>query len=220
MIDIALIAPVRAYRDALAAALASDSDLRIVVQATSFVDAASSIAPRYPPVTLIDFAVSDFLLVLGAVHRAAPGTLLVGIGIEPRRDHSELVIRAAEAGLRGFLDADQPLEDMVEAVRLALKGESSCSPRIAALLLASMQRHPGPPRSPGLLSPTAALTPREAIVAELVGLGLTNRQIASRLVVGESTVKTHVHSILMKLGVAHRTEILIAGTARGDSGRV
>jgi two-component system, NarL family, nitrate/nitrite response regulator NarL len=219
MVDIALIAPVRAYRDALAAALASDSEFRIVAHATSFVDAVSSVRSRYPPVTLIDFAVDDFIWGLDAVHRTAPGTLLVGIGIEPRRAHSELVIRAAEAGLTGFLDADQPIEDIVQAVRLALKGESLCSPRIAALLLAAMQRHPDPSRIPGSRSAITALTPREAIVAELIGLGLTNRQIASRLIVGESTVKSHVHSILMKLGVAHRTDILIAGSAGGDSGR-
>ncbi|MFB6608740.1 LuxR C-terminal-related transcriptional regulator [Agromyces sp. NPDC056379] len=219
MTDIALIAPVRAYREALAATFASDSEFRIVAQATSFVDAVSSIVPRQPPVALIDFAVADFLWVLGAVHRAAPRTLLVGIGIEPRRDHSELVIRAAEAGLTGFLDADQPIEDIVEAVRLALRGESSCSPRIAALLLHALQRHPEPPAVFGALPAGAALTPREALVADLVGQGLTNRQIASRLVVGESTVKTHVHSILMKLGVAHRTEIFVGGGGRGDSRR-
>ena len=219
MTDVALIAPVRAYRDALAAAFASESEFRIVAQATSFVDAVSSIAPRYPPVTLIDFAVADFLWVLGAVRRAAPRTLLVGIGIQPRRDHSELVIRAAEAGLTGFLDADQPMEDVLQAVRLALRGESSCSPRIAALLLASMQRRPEPPTSLGTLPSATALTPREAIVAELVGLGLTNRQIASRLIVGESTVKTHVHSILAKLGVDHRTEINAWQHRHGRSGR-
>jgi two-component system, NarL family, nitrate/nitrite response regulator NarL len=210
MIEIAIIAPVRAYRDALADALASDSEIRVVARGTSVVDAVASIGPRHPAVTLIDFAVAELVKVLSALHRASPRTLIVGFGIETRRDHSELVVRAAEVGLSGFIDADQPLMDIVQAVRLALRGESPCSPRIAALLLAAMQRHSEPPRSPGVPPPASALTPRESVVAELVCLGLTNRQIASRLVVGESTVKTHVHSILAKLGVAERGEIVIS----------
>lgn len=212
MTDVALIAPVRAYRDALAASLASDSEFRIVAHARSFADAVSSLEPCFPRLTLLDFTVADFLPVLAAVRRAAPRTLIVGIGIEPCREHSEFVLRAAEAGLTGFLDADQPVEDVVQAMRLALRGQSSCSPRVAAILLAAMQRHPESPTSRTDLHETAALTPREALVAELVGRGLTNRQIASRLVVEESTVKTHVHSILAKLGVAHRTEVALATT--------
>jgi DNA-binding NarL/FixJ family response regulator len=208
VIDIALIAPVRAYRDALGTVLSHDPEFRIVAEATSFVDAVAAIAPRHPAVTLIDFAVAEFIGVLSAVHRAAPGTILVGFGIEPSRDHSELVVRAAEVGMTGLIDSDQPLEELARAVRLALRGESSCSPRIAALLLSAMKRHPDPPRVPRV-GTGPALTPRESVVAELVCRGLTNRQIASHLVVGESTVKTHVHAILTKLGVTQRSEIML-----------
>ncbi len=207
MIDIALIVPVRAYRDALATALDSHDDFRVVAQENAHADTLAAIVRHPPAVTVVDFAVADFLGVLTAVQRIAPACALVGFGIEPRRDHSELVVRAAELGLAGFIDADQPLEDIPRAVRLALRGESSCSPRIAALLLAAMQRHPEPPRHPAGAIATVALTPRELIVAELVARGLTNRQIAAHLIVGESTVKTHVHSILAKVGVTRRSEI-------------
>ncbi|WP_353814988.1 LuxR C-terminal-related transcriptional regulator [Agromyces sp. SYSU T00266] len=219
MIDVALIAPVRAYRDALAATIAADSEFRIVVHAPSFADAVSSIVPHFPRVALLDFSVADFLVVLRSVRRTAPTTVLVGMGIEPCREHSELVVRAAEAGLAGFLDADQPIEDVVGAMRLALRGESSCSPRAASLLLAAMQRQPVAPIGGDAPPATAALTPREALVAELIASGLTNRQIASRLVVEESTVKTHVHSILTKLGVAHRTDVMLAATEHAGSWR-
>lgn len=212
MIDLALIAPVRAYCDALGAVLAHEPEFRVVAQASSFLEAVAAIEQKRPAVTLIDFAVADFLGVLVAVHRAAPGTILVGFGIEPSRDHSELVVRAAEVGMTGLIDRDQPVEELARAVRLALRGESSCSPRVAALLLHAMKRHPDPPQSPR--PPGPSLTPREQVVAELVSRGLTNRQIASRLVVGESTVKTHVHAILSKCGVAHRSEIVLVADSR------
>lgn len=208
MIDLVLVAPVRAYRDALVGAFALEAEFRIVGHAASFTDAASGIAPRHPRVTLVDFAAVNLLALVQAVRRAAPSTLLVGFGIEPTREHGELVVRAAEAGVKAFIDADQPVEDIIGAVRLALCGQSSCSPRIAALLLRAMQRQPEPPHHPPTApSPTPALTRREHLVAQLAATGLTNRQIAARLVLGESTVKTHVHSILAKLGLAQRNEI-------------
>jgi two-component system nitrate/nitrite response regulator NarL len=210
MFEVVLVAPVRAYREAFSLAFGRDPDIRIVAHASSFSEAVSAIAPRHPAVTLIDFAIADFLSVLASAKRAAPSTLTIGFGIEPRRDNAERVVRAAEAGLAGFIDADQPIEDVVGAVRLALRGESSCSPRVAAILLHAMRAHPEPPHNPGPAAASAVLTPRERVVADLASRGLTNRQIAARLVVGESTVKTHVHSVLAKLGVTHRSEIMLS----------
>lgn len=206
MVDVVLVAPVRAYRDALAGAF-EQTEFRIVAHAGTYVEAVSCITPRHPAIALVDFALVELPALLQSVRRDAPRTRVVGFGIEASRDHSEAVVRAAEAGLAGFIDADQPVEDVISAVRLALRGQSSCSPRIAALLLQSMQRRPQPPALPGSSTLLVPLTPRECVVADLVSRGLTNRQIATRLVVGESTVKTHVHSILHKLSVTHRSEI-------------
>ncbi|GAA1061409.1 LuxR C-terminal-related transcriptional regulator [Agromyces bracchium] len=207
MIEVVLVAPVRAYREAITAAFAVGEEFHIVSHGQTVVEAMSCVAPRHPHVTLVDFALSDFLGVLRAARGLAPSTLLVGYGIDVSRHQTDLVLRAAEAGLTAFVEAEQPIDDIAAAVRLALRGESSCSPRVATILLQAMRRHPEPPRSPLAVIGAAELTPRERVVADLVARGLTNRQIASRLVVGESTVKTHVHSVLAKLGVAHRTEI-------------
>ncbi len=210
MIEIVLVAPVRAYRDGIAAALGRLPEIGAVPHGSSYLEAAAAIAPRQPAITLIDFAVRDLLATLFSVHRLAPLTRILGLGIECSRAHSESVVRAAEAGLSGFIDADQPMADVVTSVQLALRGQSPCSPRIAALLLQAMQHRPTPPAAPGATSTTsrpALLTPRELVVADLAANGLTNRQIAAKLVLGESTVKTHVHSILRKLGLDHRGEI-------------
>lgn len=210
MIEIALIAPVRAYRDAVAGALRSAPEIGTVLHGPTFLEATASIAPRQPDVALVDFAVPDLLVTLLNVRRQAPTTRVLGLGIESNQAHCESVIRAAEAGIVGFIDADQPMEELITCVRLALRGQSPCSPRIAALLLQAMRRRPVPPPLPASAAAdvgASALTPRQKVVADLAARGLTNRQIASRLVLGESTVKTHVHSILGKLGLERREEI-------------
>ncbi|MFE9775569.1 LuxR C-terminal-related transcriptional regulator [Streptomyces sp. NPDC005931] len=219
MIDLMLVLPVRAYRDALVAVLEAESGLRLVCEASTAAEALARLTPHEPAVVLLDFGIADVLPLLCALRRAAPATHLVGIGVGHGRRHTEAVVRAAEAGVAGFVDADQPLPDVVTAVRLAVRGESWCSPRIAALLLQAMRRRPTPPAmaagrpGPAPLAPDATgarLTPRERLVAELAARGMTNRQISAHLVVGESTVKTHIHAILRKLQLRRREEIVVS----------
>lgn len=211
MIEIALVAPVRAYREALAEAIRSLSEIRAVTHGAGYMEAVATIVPRHPALTLVDFAVPELLETLAQVRRHSPATLVLGLGIDASRAHSESVIRAAEAGLVGFIDADQEIDDLIGCIRLALRGQSPCSPRIAALLLQAMRRRPILPPLPGVGAPddlAVPLTPRETVVANLAARGLTNRQIAAQLVVGESTIKTHMHSILSKLGLRRREEIV------------
>lgn len=213
MIDLVLIAPVRAYREALALAIDADPHLELLAGVASGPEALACMVPRQPTVALLDFSVDSVVPLMASLRRTAPTTRLVGIGISTGQGQSEAVVRGAEAGLAGFVDADQPLDDVLGAVRLAARGESPCSPRIAALLLQALQRRPEPPRMPHQMKgPTPArLTPRELVVAELAQRGLTNRQIASRLVLGESTVKSHVHAILRKLDLDSRGQITLIG---------
>jgi len=211
VIDLVLIAPVRAYRDALAAVITAELGLQLLTHASSSDEALAQVSPRTPAVALLDMGTEQALGGLTALQRSAPSTRLIGIGVGTGPDQAEVVVRAAESGVSGFVDADQPLGDVVGAIHLAVRGQSSCSPRIAALLLQALQRRPAPPQLPAPLSADGGpgLTPRERVVAELAALGMTNRQIASRLVLGESTVKSHIHSILRKLKVEHRDQILL-----------
>ena len=208
--DIGLIAPVRAYRDALAAIIDSHLDLRLVAHGSSYAGAMSQLSAWQPAVMLVDFAVYDLVGVVSSLRQEMSTIRVLGFGIEPSRAHSEAVLRAAELGMVGFIDSDQPTEDLIDAVRLVLQGQSPCSPRIAALLLQAMQQRPALPllslgtETTGVIT---NLTPKERMVAELVSQSMTNRQIAARLVIEESTVKTHVHSILGKLGLVDRHQI-------------
>jgi DNA-binding NarL/FixJ family response regulator len=210
VISVVLVAPVRAYSDALAAVIEAESDIRVTDCIATASEALACLSRRQPAAALLDFSTDSLVTVMPSLRRTSPATRLIGIGISAQRQ-AEDVIRCAEEGLAGFVDADQPISDVTTAVRQAVRGESPCSPRIAALLLQALQRRPSPPSMPrrDLAPEFRSLTPRELVVAELAGLGLTNRQIASRLVLGESTVKSHLHSVLRKLGLDSRDQIAL-----------
>ncbi|MDQ0079516.1 DNA-binding NarL/FixJ family response regulator [Arthrobacter oryzae] len=212
LVEVALIAPVRAYRDALAAAMSEGNEFKVVCLASSAPEALARMSQVPPPVALLDFGIDDLMQLLSSLRRVSPATQLIGMGVCETAAHSAAVVAAAEAGLVGFVDADQPVSDIATAVRLAIHGQSSCSPRIAALLLQALRRLPAPPPMPLIPSDPsgATLTSRERVVAELIATGLSNRQIATHLILGESTVKSHVHSILGKLGLSSRDQVLPA----------
>lgn len=201
-------------------AIDTDPNLELLAGVSGAPEALACMVPRQPTVALLDFSLDSVVPLMGSLRRTAPSTRLVGIGISTGQGQSEAVVRGAEAGLAGFVDADQPLSDVLAAIRLAARGQSPCSPRIAALLLQALQRRPEPPRMPHQLKGQglARLTPREVVVAELAQRGLTNRQIASRLVLGESTVKSHVHAILAKLALESRDQISLIGPASSTGG--
>lgn len=208
MADVILVAPVRANREAICLVIESNTDLRVTAHSSSFRDAWAEATARPPDVTLLDFNLPEFLSVLSLVKSHAPSTAAVAFGIDTHQEHTQQIVRAAEAGLNGFVDADQPLRDIVDAVRLVTHaGAAPCSPRIASILLHDMKLHPRSAVVGSARGRTMDLTARELEVAKLASAGLTNRQIATRLVLGESTVKTHIHSALAKLGVTNRSQI-------------
>jgi DNA-binding NarL/FixJ family response regulator len=222
LIEVIVIAPVRAHWDALRAAM-REGGLAVVAGACTAAEAVASIAPRQPAVALLDFGSEDLARTLALLPKVTPSTRLVAYGIRTTRNHRENVVNAAQSGVMAFVGADQPLDDVVLAATLAVRGESSCDPRIAAVLLRSLRRLPAPPQVPLLTTDAAsgeALTPRERLVAELAASGMTNRQIAAQLVLGESTVKSHIHAVLRKLRITTRKALpsRLDPVAHGDVG--
>ncbi|WP_404392632.1 LuxR C-terminal-related transcriptional regulator [Humibacillus xanthopallidus] len=228
MIEVVVIAPVRAYREAMAAVVERASDMSVLSHVPSTTEALAAVSRRQPTAVLLDFSVGEVAEAVASLRRTAPSSRVIGMGINETRAHAEAVVRCAVAGASGFVDADQPLIDLLAAVRVSCVGQSPCSPRVAALLLQTMQRRPdttwagGPGHGGGMGAsrPAASLTPRERTVAELASRGLTNRQIARQLFIGESTVKSHIHSVLTKLGLRGREDIVgrLVGGPAGDAG--
>jgi DNA-binding NarL/FixJ family response regulator len=126
-------------------------------------------------------------------------------------DLDEYVFDALRAGASGFLLKDVTAERLFEAVRVVASGDALLAPAATRRLIAEFGRL-APPSAPVVL---AALTPRETEVLRLVAEGLSNPEIAARLVVTEETVKTHVSHVLAKLSLRDRTQAVIAAYESG-----
>jgi DNA-binding NarL/FixJ family response regulator len=129
-------------------------------------------------------------------------------------DLDDYVFDALRAGASGFLLKDVTAERLFDAVRVVAAGEALLAPAVTQRLISEFTRlRPAPAAAarPAL----ASLTPRETEVLILVAEGLSNHQIAARLVVTEETVKTHVSRVLHKLGLRDRTQAVIAAYESG-----
>ena len=118
----------------------------------------------------------------------------------------EYVVGALRAGASGFLLKESPPEDILRAIHIVAAGEALIAPEVTRAVIDELARRP---RRPDLSGPLETLTPREHEVLRLLAEGLSNAEIADRLVVGEGTVKTHVARILAKLGVRDRVQAVI-----------
>ncbi len=123
-------------------------------------------------------------------------------------DLDEYVYEALRAGASGFLLKDASAEQLAEAVRVVAAGDALLAPGVTRRLIAEFSRLDPRPRTP-LRQKADGLTERETEVLALIAQGLSNAEIAVRLVVAEQTVKTHVGRILVKLGLRDRTQAAV-----------
>ena len=128
-------------------------------------------------------------------------------------DLDEYVYEAMRAGASGFLLKSARPQQLVDAVRTVVAGDALLAPEITHRLLAEFLRRPPPGATarPGL----DELTKRELEVLQLIAAGLSNAEIAARLIVGEETVKTHVSRVFLKLGLRDRVHAVIAAYETG-----
>jgi len=134
----------------------------------------------------------------------APATRVLILGLSEEKQD---VLRYIEAGAAGYILKDSSREDLIQTVRLANRGEARLSTRMAGVMMERLSNlarmFSGMERR---IDGDVRLTPRELEVLRFIAEGLTNQEIASRLVVEVGTVKNHVHSILEKLNVSSRDE--------------
>jgi DNA-binding NarL/FixJ family response regulator len=144
---------------------------------------------------------------------AAPQTSAVRVLILTTFDLDEYVFAALRAGASGFLLKDTPPADLLAAIRVVAAGDALLAPGVTRRLIAEFTRRPEPrPRPSATLD---EITEREREVLTLIGLGLSNTEIASHLQVSLSTAKTHVGRLLMKLGARDRAQLVIAAYDTG-----
>jgi DNA-binding NarL/FixJ family response regulator len=144
---------------------------------------------------------------------AGPQTSAARVLILTTFDIDEYVFDALRAGASGFLLKDTRPADLLDAIRVVAAGDALLAPAVTRRLIEEFTRRPAPRQPPA--PAIDEVTEREREVLTLVGLGLSNAEIADRLHVSLSTAKTHVGRLLMKLGARDRAQLVIAAYNSG-----
>jgi DNA-binding NarL/FixJ family response regulator len=194
--------------------LAAEPDLVVVGEADDG-DAAVRLATTLrPDIVLMDVRMPglDGVGATRAITRDGLATHPIRVLILTTYHVDEAVYAALRAGADGFLLKDAAPDELVAAVRAVVAGEAWLDPAVARGLLAEFAARP----MPNVDTPAMRrLTPREREILILMAHGLSNAEIAERLVVGEATVKTHAGRVVMKLGVRDRTQAVVAAYQSG-----
>lgn len=200
-------------RAGFAALLDTQSDFTVVGAAADGSEAVDLCQRHRPDVVLMDVRMP----VMDGIE--ATSRIVAGDSTRPRVlvlttfDLDEYVYDALAAGASGFLLKDVTAERLFDAVRVVAAGEALLAPAITRRLIGEFARlRPRPSTGPQAF---AALTPRELDVLRLIAEGLSNPEIADRLVIGEETVKTHVSRVLAKLGLRDRTQAVVTAYESG-----
>jgi DNA-binding NarL/FixJ family response regulator len=193
-------------RAGLRGVLASDERIEVVGEAADGRDALYRTRLLRPDVILMDVRMPDVdgISATGQVLAAFPEVKVV---ILTTFEQDDYIFGALSAGASGFLLKRTPPEQLVAGIHTIAAGDSLLSPSVTSRVVERMAHQPGPDASRNAL--LEELTPRESEVLGLVARGLSNGEIATTLVVEESTVKTHVKRILSKLGVRDRVQAVI-----------
>ena len=183
-------------RRGLATFLKVFDDLQLAGEAESGAAAIKLCGEILPDVVLMDMVMPDMdgAAATRAIRQQFPQVQIIALTSFKEGD---LIKKALEAGAIGYLLKDVSADDLVRAIRAAHAGRATLSPEAAQSLVETANQPP----TPGL-----DLTEREREVLALMVEGLNNTQIAGRLTVSPSTIKSHVSNVLSKLGVASRTE--------------
>ncbi|ALN16608.1 response regulator [Acidipropionibacterium acidipropionici] len=199
-----------AVRAGVAAILTADPDIRILGEAATGHDAIHLIDSREPDVVVLDLQLPD----RGGIDicREITARTATRVLILTAYEISDNITAALDAGAAGFLAKTAEPQQMIDAVHAVAAGQAYLTPSVTRHVIAQATGRSTSARTTSAGAPE--LTDREQEVLQLVAEGLTNKQIAQRLVISPATAKTHLARIMQKLGVSTRTQAaMLARTA-------
>jgi DNA-binding NarL/FixJ family response regulator len=195
--------------------LSAEPDLTIVGEAADGASGVEAARRLQPDVVLMDIRMPGMDGIAATRALAGPGVenpakvlILTTFGLD------EYVVEALRAGASGFLLKDAPPEDLVDAIRIVAAGEALLAPSVTRRLLDRVASRL-PPATENAIPALSELTDREMEVLKLIARGLSNAEIAEKLVVSETTVKTHVSRVLAKLEIRDRVQAVILAYETG-----
>ncbi|MEU8887012.1 response regulator transcription factor [Streptomyces sp. NPDC048442] len=213
----AVVSPIRVLivddqmmvREGFSVLLNAMPDIEVVGEAVDGRQAIAQVAALHPDVVLMDIRMPE-LNGIEATRAIVAANADAKVLVLTTFDLDEYVYQALRAGASGFLLKDASARQLAEGVRVVAGGDALLAPAVTKRLIAEFSKitEPGA-RQPASLAQIGDLTDRETEVLVLIAHGLSNGEIASRLVVAESTIKTHVSRILVKLGLRDRTQAAV-----------
>lgn len=193
---------IRLYREGLERVLRESPEFALVGAVGTAAEAVEQTRKLAADVALIDMAMGGAFAVAKEIARAGSPSKIVALGMP--EDETQ-VLSCVQIGIAGYVTRDGSVEDVIAAIKAAARGEVHCSPKIAGSLFrriaALSTERPG-------RAPAGSLTAREAQILKLVQEGMSNKMISRTLGIELPTVKNHVHSILVKLGIHRRAEAI------------
>lgn len=210
MLTVAIVDDNRLVREALTALLDQIPDLRVVgagVADPAFIDQVK------PDVLLLDVGLrdDDSLGVAAALTKRAPGTRIIVMDLLPM---NEDIVQFVNAGVSGFVLKDATFDEFVATIRAVAGGGKVLPPRMAESLFSQIASAAAATEGHAQVLEDVRMTKREREVIELIGEGLSNKEIAQRLNIAAHTVKSHVRNVMEKLTL--HTRLQIAAYARRD----
>ncbi|WP_327582372.1 response regulator transcription factor [Nonomuraea sp. NBC_00507] len=186
--------------------LSNDPTIQIIGQASTGREAIERACRLRPDVVLMDIRMPDLdgIATTRELSRMAPD---VKVLILTTFDQDDYIFGALRAGASGFLLKRTRPEELITAVHVIAAGDSLLSPPVTRRVIDRMAQQPTPDLTDQ--ARVAGLTPREREVLQLIARGLSNREIAAAFVVEESTIRTHVKRLLMKLDLRDRVQAVI-----------
>jgi DNA-binding NarL/FixJ family response regulator len=210
-ISVLVVDDQRLVRAGFRVILTAEPDMTVVGEAGDGVEAIDLTRQLSPAVVLMDIRMPtlDGLAAARTILAETPSQVLMLTTF----DTDEYVYAALRAGASGFLLKDAPSEQLVHAVRSVARGDALIDPAITRRLIGQFIHATRPLQDPP--AQLAELTARERDVLRQVAQGHSNAEIAQRLIIEESTVKTHVARILMKLGLRDRVQAVVLAYETG-----
>jgi DNA-binding NarL/FixJ family response regulator len=204
-------------REGLATLLAAQDGIEVAATAADGQQAVALCDRHLPDVVLMDLRMPqlDGVEATRQIRSAHPQIEIV---VLTTYADDASILGALQAGARGYLTKDAGAAEIARAVHAAAAGQTLLDPAVQQrLLAAAADGRPEPPRHPASLPDE--LTPREAEVLGLIAAGLSNAEIAARLVISEATVKTHVNHVFAKTGARDRAQAVHYAYQHGLAGR-